>query len=328
MYKEIGSHLPNGLRRSFRSLLEYSGSDMDPDKFSGFVIAFGLGLSLAVSLMVYILFSLSAVLMLLLIPIVYIVFIVINYSILWLSADSKANFVDTILPDALNMMAVNMKSGLTTEKAFLLSARTEFGPLEKEINEAGKKMMSGTSLRESLLSMPKKIKSELFGKTIGLIVEGIEAGGELAKLLEQTAQDIQRTTLIQKEVKASVLMYVIFIFFAAGIGVPVIYGISTNLVEVLSTKFTSFDLPQAATQGGFGISLSPANRGNISIPPGFLVTFSLLSFIITSVFGGLIIGQIKDGKSKAGVKYIPIILILSIVLFFVTKTMLASYLAF
>jgi len=323
MYKSLGRHLPKRIREGFGSLLEYSSIKYDPDKFTGFIIFFGVLIAVLIGFLLQLIFIFPLLVFGSLLAIVYIVFVLVIYMSLWFSAESKSRFVEKILPDALNMMAVNIRSGLTTEKAFMLAARPEFGPLEIEMREAGKRIMSGEEVRSSLLKMPEKIKSDLFEKTIRLIVEGIESGGELARLLEETASDIERTRIIDAEIKANVLMYVIFIFFAAGIAVPVIYSISTNLVEVLIEQASKYDISSLASQASFGISVK--SFGQVSVSPNFLIIFSLLSMVVTSIFAGLIIGVIKDGKEKSGAKYIPILLILSVALFFVTRILLAGF---
>ncbi len=323
MNRFIGSHLPHGFRKTFENLFYYSNVDLDVNRFLGFVLTFGLGISVLVSIIFQILLSLSLQIFLGLLVSLYILIIGLVYMVLWFSAESKSKFVDTVLPDALNLMAVNIKSGMTTDRAFLLSARPEFGPLERQMREAGKKIVSGTEIRKALLDMTKRIKSELFERTIKLIVEGMESGGELARLLEETAQDIQKTKIIQSEVKANILMYVIFIFFAAAIGAPVVYGISTNIVEILAKQSANFDISSIQGASPFsGISLGGV--GKVNLPSGFLVIYSVLALAVTSLFAGLIIGLIKDGKQKAGVKYIPMILVISLVLFFVTKIITAS----
>lgn len=307
MYQFIGSKLPQGLRKTFKGLFYYSGIEFNSDKFLGFLMSFGIMFSVAVALSLHVLFIFSAYIFIGLAASIYLLLILIAYMILWFSAESKSKLVESVLPDALNLMAVNIKSGMTTDRAFLLSARPEFGPLEKEMREAGKRIISGTEVRTALLEMSRKVKSELFERTIKLIVEGMESGGELAKLLEETSEDIQKTKIAEREVKANLMMYVIFIFFASAIAVPVIYGISTNIVDILIKKSAQFDPSKVASQ---------------AIPPGFLVLYSIISITVTGIFSSLIIGLIKDGKGKAGAKYIPLILALSISLFFITKAVI------
>ena len=57
-----------------------------------------------------------------------------------------------------------------------------------------------------------------------LLIEGLRAGGELASLLEQTADGLTNQNLIDKKIRASVGMYVMFIFSAVCFGSPLLYS--------------------------------------------------------------------------------------------------------
>ena len=111
-------------------------------------------------------------------------------------------------------MASNLKSGLTVDRALLMSARPEFGPFEEELNIVGKEITIGKELDVALTNMTKRIKSDKLEKTIALIVSGLRSGGRLSSLLEQTAENLRRQKLVEDKVRSNVLMYLIFIFVA------------------------------------------------------------------------------------------------------------------
>lgn len=331
-YAFVSKILPGRMRKGYENLLGYTGIRIRPERFIGFMFLFGFGIAFAVAFDAMILLSLTIHTSVIIFALTYVVFEIFAYMWVWFSAESKGKFVDGILPDALQLMAMNIKAGLTPDRALLLSARPEFGAFEQEIRKAGKEIIAGKDVGTALLGIPKKIKSRLVDRTMNLIVEGMKSGGELADLLEQTATDIQSTKLVEKEVKANVLMYVIFIFFAAGIGAPLVFGISTHLVEVLTEQMGQFqaieigEVPPGVTP--FGSFEAFTGITQTTINPDFLIIYATLCLIVTSIFGGLIIGLIKDGKEKEGAKYIPLLLAVSLILFFVTRTIIASVFAF
>jgi flagellar protein FlaJ len=210
---------------------------------------------------------------------------------------------------------MNIKSGMTTDRAFILSARPEFGPLQRELSRAGKEILAGNEIRYALLGMTTRIKSQLFERTIRLILEGIESGGELSSLLQQTAEDIQTTRLVTNEVRSNVLMYAIFIFFAVGFGAPLLFGISTYLVSQISTQFSTFQVVGPTGE---------AAAAGLKIAPGFLVTFALVALTVSSFFGGLIIGIVKGGSERNGFKFIPLLIVVSFVVFFIVRTTVST----
>ena len=82
-----------------------------------------------------------------------------------------------------------------------------------------------------MLSM--RFDSKALRRSISLIKQGIASGGEMAQILERTAEDSRAMQILAKEIYASLLMYVIFIVFAAAIGTPFLFAVSTKLISIL-----------------------------------------------------------------------------------------------
>jgi flagellar protein FlaJ len=240
--------------------------------------------------------------------------------IIVLIGEKRGSFAESVLPDALQLMSANIRSGLTPDKALLFAARPEFGVLEKEIKLAASKAVAGESIEDSLVALGNRIKSRIVNRTFNLIVEGMKKGGEIASLLEQTADDIRYLRLLKKEVAAQVSMYAIFIFIAIGFAAPLLFAFSSYLVETMSTIGSKLNVGEAANY----ISIGTIRFGFIRISSDFLRNYSLLTLAIASIFGGLIIGLLQEGKENAGIKFIPILLSLNMAIYFTIKIVLSS----
>jgi len=240
--------------------------------------------------------------------------IVIQLSVV-LVADARAAEIEKVLPDALQLMSANVRAGMTVDRAIWLSARPEFGILEEELKRAGTKTVGGKTIKVALMEMASRVKSDLLEKTFRLVIEGIESGGELAHLLEETANNVRTVQSLRKEIKTSVTTYSIFIFFAAVLGAPALYAISLFFVEIMtklwSPKVLGGVTATGATMGG-GM-LSKAGAPTISIDQ--LFWFATLSITITTLFGSLIIGLIQTGKEKNGIKFIPVLTFGALIVF-------------
>ena len=320
MYKALGAACPKRLKDYFSKQLAYCGIDIDPDKFLGFLITFGPAMALAVALDLNILLKVPIVLVFLVALLVF-----EATAVLWLSlaADAKGHFTERVLPDALRLMSTNVRAGLTIDKAMLLSARPEFGPFKTEIERTGRAVMAGQEIEGALAEIPTRIKSEVLARTMKLIVEGIKSGGQIAELLDQTATDLDSQRLTDQEVRASVMTYNIFILFAAGIGAPMLFGISSYLTQVLGAHAGSFEIGARASE----FSRIPIGAVGTTLSTEFIVMFSVICLIVSSIFGALIIGLIKKGTEKAGVIFIPILLGLSLGIFFVVRTVFGNMFA-
>jgi len=302
--------MPRGYIRKIEALLIYSGSKKTPESFMNRTLIVSIIAAVGAGLVFYQNF-------LLVFPVMFIVTFSMLHGLLILAVEKRSKFVESILPDALQLMAANIKSGFIPSRAMLLSARKEFGPLSDAIKRAGKEMMTGKSMQESLTEIPRTIKSDILDTTINLIVRGIKAGGQLVALFEETAIDIRRRDTIKKEVKANILMYGIFIGFAGCAGSPVLYALSSYLVGTIGRLGA---VTQVSSE--FQTRLPMMKFGAIAIDEGFLFLFSMAAIIITTVFGGMIIGIIDSGKEKTGIKYIPLMLGAALAIYFAAGFMI------
>jgi Flp pilus assembly protein TadB len=302
--------MPRRYKGKIQELITFSGGKRSPSHFfyTSVIISLAIGLVMGIIVRNYFAY---------IFPLVFLATFLFFHGLLYLAVERRTRYVESILPDALQLVAANIKSGFIPSRALVLSARKEFGPLSEGIKNVGKEMMTGKSLQESMGEMTKTIKSEVLETTVTLVTKGVRAGGQLVSLFEETAIDIRRKEVIKKEVRANIMMYAIFIGFAGCMGAPILYALSGFLVGTISTLGRAVSVPAEATakmplKMNFGIGISAE----------FLLIFSVLAILITTIFGGLIIGLISSGKEKDGIKWIPILAITSLAVFFITGFMI------
>jgi flagellar protein FlaJ len=317
LYEFVFQLMPKNYKKWVDSQLKCANFTVPPQNYSGFSIIYGITLGMVVLLVVY-LIGLTATQMAFTIGIfTAIVFEVVMHVIPVMVSDSRAKFTDEILPDALRLISSNVRSGLTPDKALLLSARPEFGPLEDEIRSSAKLTLSGEPIEDSIQTISKNINSKALKRSVDLLAEGMARGGDLASLLDGLADEIRQTSILRKEVRAFVMMYAMFIFFAAGIGAPLLYGISSFLVETMGEMGSRIDVKQT-----FPTGMKFMTFQGIAIEPQFLIVYVSISLGVTAFFGGLLIGLIQEGTERAGLRYIPILLMMSLSVFFLTRIMI------
>ena len=317
MYEFLSNFYPKHMKENYEKVLIYAQIKVHPKRFLGFVLFFGGGMALAVSLMLSNIINMP---LLLVIFSFFLLFELLIYFVIIMRADAKAKFVESILPDVLQLMASNLRAGLTIDKAFILSARPEFGVFKEEIDRVGKEITMGKELEYALLELKDRIKSDRLEKTILLIVAGLRSGGQLASLLEQTAKNLRDQKFVDEKIKTHVMMYMIFIFVAVGIGSPLLFGLSSVLVEVLTKTLSSVSLPDPSVAASM-----PLAFGQVSISLKFVITYAITSLIMTSIMGSMVIGLINKGKKKEGVKYAPFLIGLTIGLFFLIRVIMRIF---
>ncbi|MDI6738397.1 MAG: type II secretion system F family protein [Nanoarchaeota archaeon] len=310
VYRLISKAYPRNFYQKYASLLDYANVKEEPSRFLGFILLAGflLGWTAAfpsAKLFGWGLFTTFAV--------TFIAFEVFIYTWLALSVEAKAKFMEKVLPDALQLMSSNLRAGMTPERALLLAARPEFGPLSDEINRAGKEVAVGKEIDEALIEITKRVKSDKIEKMMALIVSGLRSGGELAALLDHTARNLRDQDFVDQKIRSSVRMYVIFIFTAVGVGAPVLYSLSSFLVEVLTNILGKIEIPKTSA-----MSL-PITISSVSISPDFVMKYVIIALCVTSILGSMAIGLISKGEEKQGLKYAPLLIALALGIFFLVR---------
>lgn len=317
---------PKGYRSWVDRHIDYCNLEVKPAKLmsffflSSFVVGFlaGIFVELAGAPLEYMFLSWGGV---------FLLCLLVMHLALIMIADSRANLVETILPDALQIISANMRSGLTPDRAILASARPEFGPLEAELKRVSKETLSGKSFEEAMRGITKRIKSSILQKTVELVVEGMSKGGSLTTLLDSIADDVRQVKLLRGEIKSFVIMYGIFIFFAAAIGAPLLYSVSTFMVQTLNNLSSSVGDVDVLTSGSSSTALSLFKFKPSTVTTDFLLQYSAVAIFVTCIFGSLIIGLVQDGTEKAGLKYIPVMLLISFAVFLGSQAILSSLFA-
>lgn len=232
-----------------------------------------------------------------------------------LALSTRIKKMEEVFPDFIELVASNLNAGMTVDKSLLLSSRKEFAPLDEEINLLGKDIVTGKEISSALEAMAARTKSEKIAKTVRLIISGLKSGGNLSILLEEIARNMRERSFIEKRATSNVLMYVIFIFIAVAFGAPMLFGLSTALVQILTNLVSSLPAASTATNLPFTIT-------KVSVSVSFITYFSLIFLIVINFLASLVIGLVNKGDEKEGVKYLVPLLVISLTTYFLIRIFL------
>ncbi|MCX8163469.1 MAG: type II secretion system F family protein [Candidatus Micrarchaeota archaeon] len=238
----------------------------------------------------------------------------ISYVLLKLSSDDRKNKVEEVFPDFLVLAAANCRAGMTIDQALWNAAKPEFGLLAKEIQIVAKKSFAGEPFENAIEHLSKSFNSRIVSRAVSLIKQGMAAGSEIALILEKTAQDCREMQIIKKDISSSLVIYMIFIGFAAAIGTPFLYSVATKLVYLMEDVFSSLPITNLSSLAGFSSSFIKPKPPIISY--GEFSLFVFIMIIITSLSGSILMGIITKGNKTEGLKYFPFILLIAFCLYF------------
>lgn len=303
-------------RKRLNQMLLYAGVKVQADEVISLTLVYSILLALITSLAsIALRLGVSSIMLVTLVTFATvwaIMFMVINLLIY-----RRTESIENMLPDVLDMIAQNMITGMTAYNSLLFAARPEFGPLAHEMETAAKSTLTGTRLEDGLSGITERVDSDKLERSINLIIQGMRSGGELPSVLQGVARDMRAERNLKKQMGAETAGYAMFILFSIVIGAPLLLAISLQFITVFTTLFEETGMNELADkQAAFAATGNMMKISKLAITPSFFLKYAVGSLMVIAFFGSFIIGLIRTGKPISGIQNIPVLVIITISLFF------------
>ena len=176
--------------------------------------------------------------------------------------------------------------------------KRNYGALSPHIQKLANQLVLGISLKEAFSIFANESKSPVISRSVDLISEAERAGGNIATILESVVTSVNQVETLKKQQKASVSNlvnqgYIIFMIF-----------IIIMLVLEFRILLLVYDLSSAE---GLSISAGTLDPGEFAFP-------LFLMIVVQSLFAGLVIGKISEGKIKSGIRHSFILLVITLLI--------------
>jgi archaellum biogenesis protein FlaJ (TadC family) len=312
IYYALGNFSPKRMNKRLDEMISFAGLQMNAKVWFGSALLISLLFGIVAFLFAWIILEILEVYVLAAVfLVVFILTFLILYLILRFRVEDRRKRIEHVLPDALQIIASNIRAGATPLVALRMAARPEFGPLEDEIKYVTAKSLGVESFTDALLEMSKRVKSEVLERTVSLFIVSMRSGGNLAILLENAAEDILESQELKRELIAGTNMYIVFILFTVLVGTPALLSISIEFVSLVSSMQEKMVAQSLTSEIGLKVG--------VPISADFLFNTSLITLLVTSLFVSLLIGVIHDGKELNGLNYFIFFVICSIAIFLVMR---------
>jgi archaellum biogenesis protein FlaJ (TadC family) len=185
-----------------------------------------------------------------------------------------------------------------------------------------KELYAGETLQNALVLLSNRYRSLQLKHTIRMLVEAIQYGGGMTDLLNQIAKDIRNQQMVQKEISGQLFMYTIFIAFAAIVGAPVLYALTTQMMTITDTVWAGILKQNPGGLPTAGVSFLRPSPPKITI--GMYHDFALSAVFLITAFGAFIVSAISTGSIIKGLRYLPIFLVVGLLVFYIVGIVIAG----
>jgi len=222
-----------------------------------------------------------------------------------MQANKRMSEVEAHLPDALHHMSVSIKTGLVLDAVIQEIAEAEYGTLSDEFSKIVMEMRRGRAVKDALLAFARRTNSEQIERAIGLLVEGMEAGGNISDVLEEVAEDIRAVRVIQRERKSLTMQQISFLAIASLMAGPFVMGITAALPVIMETAVSG-------AGGGAGQAYPFAEL--------YSITQALTFYVVgQAIASALMMAVVMYGDMKQGLKFAPPMAIAAYIVFYIVK---------
>jgi Flp pilus assembly protein TadB len=311
-----------GVANFFARELKLSGMKVPVERFLEIAIIGGFGIFIAVPFILYLAGGLSAGIATIAAFGSFAIYEVLLYAVLEFKIEQRKSFVESILPDYLQLTAANVRSGIALDKGMVLAARPEFLYFSDDLKEMTKQLYSGVTLKNALIGLSESYRSLQLQHTMRMIIESIQFGGGMTDLLNQIAKDMRNQNIVQKEISGQLFMYTIFIAFATVVGAPALFALTSQMISVTDNIWAGILTQNPGGLPTAGISFLKPSAPQVS--PGSYHNFALAAVILMTGLGAFIVSTISTGSVFKGLKYLPIFIIAGMVVFFIVSLVIGS----
>jgi len=209
------------------------------------------------------------------------------------------------LSENLRKLSSANDTGQTLLEATKTVSDTSSGKLATEFETMYAKVNYGMSLREALIEFNNKYHVPRLARTVKLISKAQEASSQITDVLTTAAQSSENTDDINRERKSRTRMQVVIIMMTFLTLLAVMAILKTQFLEVMA------GLTEQASGGSGGQGgASQGFSANVDTDQLSLLFFHAVT--MQAILSGLIAGYMREGKLAGGLKFVMVLVSISL----------------
>jgi len=198
----------------------------------------------------------------------------------------------------------SVAAGIPISRAIINVGGKSFGSLTPHITKLANQIRFGIPVRQALSTFAKDVKNRVVSRSIVLITEAEQSGGDIALILESVAKSVSEVEDLKKERRTSMYNlvmqgYIIFLIFI----------IIMLVMQIKFIPLITSTLMAAGPQAMAGFATVPEQ-----ISPERLNQLFFWLILVQSLSAGLVIGKLSEGSIKAGIKHSFILVALAVLI--------------
>lgn len=201
-------------------------------------------------------------------------------------------------------LSENISAGIPISKSIINVGGRSYGSLTFHIRKLANQISLGIPLRQAFRTFALDSGNKVIKKSVDIIVEAEQSGGEIGSTLESVAQSVNEVENVKKERRSNVYNQIVQGYIIFFIFIVIMLILQLWLLPQMEGIVDVGGLGSSGVEGigGFGGSTIDSMKLMDNI------LFALI--LIESFFTGLVIGKLSEGSFKSGLRHSAILVIL------------------
>jgi len=192
----------------------------------------------------------------------------------------------------------SVKTGTPISRSIINIRDKDYGVLNPYIKKLVNQISLGIPVKDALMTFARDINSKTVLRSVELIREAEQAGGNIESILDSVSKSVAETETLKKERRAAIYNlvvqgYIIFIIF---------------IIIMLVMQFKIVPMTSEITAAG---SLSIEGKAGAGISPDQVSMIFISLLLAQGFFTGLVIGKLAEGSLKAGIKHSFLLMVIA-----------------
>jgi len=154
-------------------------------------------------------------------------------------ANKRVKEIEKNLLSSLRTILIQINSGVSLFDSLIYISRSDYGEISKVFSVMVKRVNTGTSQIKALEEISEANPSPFFRKAIWQLINGMKAGSDISKVLEEIIDSLSSEQIIQIETYGSQLNPLAMFYMLIVIIVP---SLGVTFITVMSSFFSSANL--------------------------------------------------------------------------------------
>ncbi|MDR2856062.1 MAG: type II secretion system F family protein [Methanomicrobiales archaeon] len=211
--------------------------------------------------------------------------------------------IEEKIPEFLDRMAGLNAVGITLTQSIGILSRSNLGVLKTEIRYMERDISWGSTFGEALGRFGDRIHTVFMARAVTLVSVASTMNSNIAEILRIAAKDTKMAITLRRDRFGEMFLYTAVVYLA--------YFVFLGVLIIISTQFLSVIAEQAGAGSSFGML---SGVGEISLKTINRLLYHIC--LIQSICSGLVAGFMGEESIYSGLKHGCIMLVLSLLCFY------------